>query len=168
MVALVLLIAVDIPVRAWHPTRDRLSPTFSATALDVAASDASSLDHPVVALGDSVVWGYGLPPQDSVVAQLRSQHRPLSNLSFEGGSPANTYFLLRLLIEHGVKPAAVIFNVNSKVFNPNDSAYRRLHPSFERLVEHDFRPQDLRRLDVQAARNVSARIGAFLESVWRL
>ena len=56
------------------------------------------------------------------------------NLSFEGGSPANTYAMLRLLEAKGVRPALVVFNVNQKEFNPADSAYQKLHPSLEALA----------------------------------
>jgi hypothetical protein len=132
-VMIVLLGALDLAVAAWFPHFDRVTDNFSPAYL---AREADALAHEppqVIFLGDSVLWGYKLPAADAAPTLLRRKGLAASNLSFEGGSPANTYAMLRLLLAHGVHPKLVVFNVNQKEFSQADSAYQKLHPSLEAL-----------------------------------
>ena len=167
--ALIVLTVADLVARSWQPGGERLSTGFSPLALIQRIDRARSEQNPIVALGDSVVWGYGVAPSESAVSQLsRVLRRPVVNLSFEGGSPANTYFVLRLLLARGVRPGVVVFNVNDKTFNPDDSAYRRLHPSLERDVAAMLGRSDRQLLALQPPGDFSAHIGAAVERIWRL
>jgi lysophospholipase L1-like esterase len=106
---------------------DNFSPQYLLRTID--AIDGNS----VVYLGDSALWGYDLPATEAAVSLLRERGIAAENLSYEGGSPANTYAVLRLLLA-ARHPKAVVFNVNLKEFNAADSAYRKLYPGVETLV----------------------------------
>jgi len=133
LVLVVLLAALDAAVAAWFPRFDRVSDNFSAAYLEREV-EALAHDPPqAIFLGDSVLWGYRLPAADAAPTLLRRKGMAVNNLSFEGGSPANTYAMLRLLEARGVHPRLVVFNVNQKEFSAADSAYQKLHPSLETL-----------------------------------
>lgn len=129
-VAMIVLALIDIAFRSTFPRSERLNENFSAAYLrrEVAALRSTS---PIVVLGDSALWGYRLPADKAAVTLLRRRGLAVENLSFEGGSPPNTYAMLRILSANGVRPRQVVFNVNQKEFNPADSAYQTLHPSVE-------------------------------------
>jgi len=133
LVMLLLLAGLDRAVAAWFPRFDRVSDNFSPAYLEREV-EALAHDPPqTIFIGDSVLWGYKLPAADAAPTLLRRKGLAASNLSFEGGSPANTYAMLRLLESHGVHPRLVVFNVNQKEFSQADSAYQKLHPSLETL-----------------------------------
>ncbi len=126
--------------------------------------------RPVVVLGDSALWGYRLPAGDAPVYQLaalRSQDAFL-NLSYEGGSVVNSLFALRLALARGVHPAAVIVNINSKEFNPGDSAYKRLLPALERDVSPALTAREHALLTTLPAPALSDRLDAAVARVWAL
>lgn len=129
-----LLAATDVVVRMAFPHAERLSGNFSAAYL--ARELAAIRDDPATAVffGDSALWGYKVDASSTSVSLLRRGGCDCRNVSFEGGSPANTYALLRLLVTAGARPRVVVFNVNQKELNPADSAYRKLHPSVEQLA----------------------------------
>jgi hypothetical protein len=134
LVLFALLALLDLAVVAWFPRFDRVSDNFSAAYL-AREVDALAHDPPkTIFLGDSVLWGYRLPAADAAPTLLERKGLAADNLSFEGGSPANTYAMLRLLEAHGVHPRLVVFNVNQKEFSQADSAYQKLHPSLETLA----------------------------------
>ncbi len=90
LVLVVLLAALDAAVAAWFPRFDRVSDNFSAAYLEREV-EALAHDPPqAIFLGDSVLWGYRLPAADAAPTLLRRKGMAVNNLSFEGGSPANT------------------------------------------------------------------------------
>ena len=113
LVFCVLLAVLDSAVNLWFPRFERLSDNFSTAYLEREAGALAKDPPEIVFLGDSVFWGYRLRPQQSVVSLLDRAGLRSRNLSFEGGSPANTYAMLRLLEAKGVRPALVVFNVNA-------------------------------------------------------
>jgi lysophospholipase L1-like esterase len=132
LTALLSLALVDAVFDRTFPHFARLADNFSPQYLSRAIGDVDGSS--VVYLGDSALWGYGLSSGEAAVTLLRKRGMPAENLSYEGGSPANTYAVLRLLLQAGVRPRAVVFNVNLKEFNEADSAYQKLYPGVERLA----------------------------------
>ena len=129
VVLFALLLCTDALLRAFFPHLERLTGNFSSAYLEREVRTVAADRGAVVFLGDSALWGYHVPSSDAAVSLLRRAGCDCTNLSFEGGSPANTYAMLRVLFAAGAAPRAVVFNVNQKEFNPADSAYRTLHPS---------------------------------------
>ncbi len=142
---------------------------FSAPYLERYVESARS-GAPVIVLGDSSLWGYHLAESDSAVGRL-IKLRPRTdflNLSYEGGSTVNSLFALRLALARGVRPDAVVLNLNSKEFNAEDSAYRRLQPSLERAVSGILTPRDRALLATLPAPSFADRLDALVARVWAL
>lgn len=164
---LLTLALIDVAVRAFFPPLPRLATNFSAAYLDRTIARITPRDD--VVLGDSVLWGYRLPASASAVALLAKRGVPLVNLSFEGGSMANTYALLKLMELRRIRPHAVVFNVNVKEFNAADSAYRTLYPGVERAVWDALSPAQRGRLKpTQTAASFDGRADARLSGIWAL
>jgi len=165
-----LLAALDVAVAAWFPRFDRLSENFSSAYLEREV-DALAKEPPnsaIVVIGDSVLWGYKLAANQSVTAQLRRSGLGTRNLSFEGGSPVNTYALLRLLMARGVRPRAVVFNVNQKEFSSSDSAYQKIHPSLDALAGGLLAPDErLQLLPTVDRGTIEARLDAWISAHWK-
>ena len=165
---MLLLIVLDVVFRAlWHPHPSRLPEQFSAAYLE-GYVDAARGTSPVIVLGDSTLWGYHLDERDAAVAALAAQ-RPRTaflNLTYEGGSIVNSLFALRLALARGIRPSAVVLNLNSKEFNPADSAYKRLQPALERAVSAQFTAQDRSRLSTLPALTLADRLDAMVARVW--
>ena len=142
LVLVVLLSATDLAIGAWFPRFERLSSNFSPAYLDREVRTIARESPAVVCIGDSVLWGYKVAPSESAVSLLRAGGLPSSNLSFEGGSPANMYALLRLMLADGARPGTVVFNVNQKEFSAADSAYQTLHPALDTLAGPLLAPSD--------------------------
>jgi lysophospholipase L1-like esterase len=167
-IAMVLALGlVDFGLRVFWPSDMRLDENFSAPLLTrIIARD--DLQKRIVFLGDSALWGYGLDAQDAVPSLLAAQGFPVENLSYEGGSIANTYAMLRILLAHGVRPRMVVFNVNIKEFSPGDSAYRTLYPAVEQLAWPLLAPAERQRLDHKAKTTLDARLDRRIGGIWML
>ena len=168
----VCLLLVDTLLWAWHPHQTRLAEQFSPARLTRLVDDAHERPTTLAVFGDSVLWGYKVDARDSATAALErtldlADARVL-NLSYEGGSAPNTYFGLRFMLAHGVRPRAVLFNLNSKEFSAGDSAYNRLHPSLERVVEPLFTAADRSGLAHQPPPDLNGRLDRAMARVWRL
>lgn len=167
--ALLCLAALDAALSFWRPFPSRLPEHFSPAYLSDYV-DRIPRDAPIVFLGDSVLWGYGLAPSDAIPAILQSRRglHNVINLSYEGGSSANSYFMLRYLLQRGVEPQLIVLQVNSKESNPSDSAYNRLHPSLERLVRSLLSGGDRAVLQSSLSDDFGARLQRMAERFWRL
>jgi hypothetical protein len=169
-VMLALLVALDLAVSAWFPHFDRVSDNFSAAYLSREVDWLAHEPPTAVFLGDSVLWGYKLPADDAAPTLLRRKGLVAENLSFEGGSPANTYAMLRLLELRGVHPRLVVFNVNQKEFSAADSAYQKLHPSLETLVWNDLTPDERKLLTPTppstTQKPIEVTLDRWVTSVW--
>ena len=165
-----VLLLVDLVFRAlWHPHPTRLPEQFSTAYLN-AYVDAYRSAAPVLVVGDSALWGYELPAADAPVERLADlrPHDTFLNLSYEGGSVVNSLYALRLVLARGVRPAAVIVNLNSKEFNAADSAYKRLLPALERAVTPELDARDRALLTTLPAPTLADRLDALVASVWAL
>ncbi|MBD5606761.1 MAG: hypothetical protein IAI48_16960 [Candidatus Eremiobacteraeota bacterium] len=169
LVCIVALACTDVFVRAAFPTTERLSDNFSSAYLRMVVDRMRDEPRQVVILGDSVLWGYRLRADESAPAVLARAGVANVNLSYEGGSPANTYAMLRYLLARGVRPGIVVFNVNQKTFNAADSAYATLHPSVSALARPFIASSDAALLaPAPSGTTFDARLDRDVASVWRL
>jgi hypothetical protein len=163
----VTLAVADIAVRWTLPRTLRLSENFSAAYLQRAMRE-DQLQQKVVVVGDSALWGYRVKPSEAAISRLSRSSMPVENFAFEGGSPANAYALLRLMLVQGVRPRAVLFNVNLKEFNAADSAYQTLYPGLEQLVWRDLTTEERALLKPTRRATFDAGADATLGSFWAL
>lgn len=168
-VTLVLLAVTDAFVRVWNPGVLRLPEQFSPAFLEKQIAEHLPAARTTVFFGDSVLWGYRIAPNQTAPS-IVGRTVPAWNLSYEGGSPVNSYVLLRHLFERGARPRFVVFNVNQKQFNPANSAYARLQPSVEAIVEPEFDDFDRRTivLDAPKSRDIESSLSTFVSNVWAL
>jgi hypothetical protein len=141
---LATLVLADVLVRLFFPALDRLDPNFS------------------------VLWGYRLRASESAASIIGAGGIPTVNLAFEGGNLPNTYAVLRLMERSGVRPRAVLFNVNLKVFNPADAAYDRLFPAVETSAWPALSAAEQRLLRRTRSDTFEARASASLSRAWAL
>jgi len=163
--AAALLFGVDVVFLAYFPTFPRLADNFSSAYLERQMRQLAGA-HPIVVLGDSVLWGYRVSAAEAAVTRLRSRDPRWVNLAYEGGSSANTYAMLRILGNAGVVPHAVVFNVNLKEFNGEDSAYDKLYPGVERLAWPLLSPAERAKLVPVAPQTFDSRLNAVVEAIW--
>ena len=102
-------------------------------------------------LGDSVLWGYRLAPEQTAVSILAAHGCACTNLAFKSGNPPNDYALARVLRARGVRPRAVVVEVNQKVLNAADPEYRTLHPAVAALANAYLTNADRAALDIPPA-----------------
>lgn len=161
------LLLADVFVRAAFPTLDRLPEDFSSAYL-VRTIAQPQTRQSTVFLGDSGLWGYHVPARDAALSKLRAAGYKVTNLSFEGGSMANTYAMLRLMEVRGDLPRAVVFNVNLKEFNAADSAYQTLYPGLEAAVWPYLNGTDKHLLKKTQKDDANARLDRGLGRYWML
>jgi hypothetical protein len=159
----------DALVRTWFPSQVRLSDNFSSTFVETEIDRLKGRAGTTVFLGDSVLWGYRLRPDETVPALLSSDGMREINLAYEGGSPVNTYAVLKVLLANGVRPQRVVFNVNLKAFNAADSAYSRVHPSIWPLAEPLMPSADTALISPPPSfEGLDARLDRAVARVWKL
>jgi lysophospholipase L1-like esterase len=169
LVLCALLAVLDVAVDRFFPRFERFSDNFSSAYLEREANALAKDPPEVVFVGDSVFWGYRLQPGQSVVSLLGRKGVRERNLSFEGGSPANAYAMLRLLEAKGVRPKLVVFNVNQKEFNASDGAYQKLHPALEALAAPFLTAgEKAELLSTVGGASFEARIDRAISARWRL
>ncbi|HEX5274970.1 MAG TPA: hypothetical protein VFW34_06815 [Candidatus Rubrimentiphilum sp.] len=143
-----LIVIENVTLAGYFPRLSRLTPDFSATYLRRELDALANEPHRIVVLGDSVLWGYGLKPNETAVAILNRHGNCCDNLSFKIGSPPNYYAIALLMKAKHIRPKAVILEVNQRVLNPADAAYSSLHPSIAALATPLLSPGDRRLLHV--------------------
>jgi hypothetical protein len=166
-VTIAILIAVDAIFYLTFPHFTRLRYSFSEAYLAREAS-AIRAERPIVVLGDSVLWGFGVSERESAVGILGSRDAAWRNLAYVGGSPVNTLAMLRFLLHSGVLPREVVFNVNQKQFNVEDSAYQKLYPAVEEAAWTYTPTRERATLESVLQQTPDARIDRALSNVWHL
>ncbi len=167
LVTIALLAALDILFYEAFPHFERLRYSFSAAYL---RREVASLQEkrPIVVLGDSVMWGYGVTERESAVGILNAHDASWHNLAYVGGSPVNTLAMIRFLIASGIHPRGIVFNVNQKQFNVEDSAYQKLYPSVEEVAWR-LTPTSEKAVLVPVLEDTrDARIDRGLSTVWQM
>ena len=112
---------------------ERLVTDFSPAFLSRELRAVSAMPPQVVFLGDSVLWGYRLPPNAVAISLLRARGCACLNLAFKAGSPPNYDAMIRVLLRDRVRPAKVVLEIDQKVFNSVDDSYAKLHPALAEL-----------------------------------
>ncbi|HZO94686.1 MAG TPA: hypothetical protein VFB22_13100 [Candidatus Baltobacteraceae bacterium] len=171
-VSAALLLLTDLLLGAWRPGGLRLPSHFSGDYLRSYALEHAA-GPGLVVLGDSEMWGYGVAAAASPVAQLeRTLGRPVDNLTYEAETPINEDFVLRLLLAHGIRPRAVIVEINSASFNETAVEYDRLNAALaEVALPALLEPFDAGRLDDAQRTHVPTpgeRLDRFVAAHWRL
>jgi hypothetical protein len=145
----------------------RLTTDFSPAYLQRRIRSLAAAPQTTVVFGDSVLWGYRIQPQQNAIALLRARGLRLENLAFKGSSPPNYFALLSTMHAYGVKPAALLVEVNDKVFNPEDDAYHKLNASVAALARPSLAAADLTNLALPPApAGPAAVFDGALKSVW--
>jgi hypothetical protein len=141
-VAVAVFAAENLAVLALFPHLVRVTTDFSASYLERELRADAAGPARTVFLGDSVLWGYRLPPEDAAPALLSARGCACANLAFKSASPANYYGIARLLVAGRVHPSAVVIEINQQVFNPANSSYQTLHPAVAALAWPYFGPAE--------------------------
>jgi hypothetical protein len=165
-VAIGLLFIFDRVFYTTFPHFSRLRYNFSSAYLAREIQDLRG-QAPVIVLGDSVLWGFGIDETQTAAARIRAAHPDWHNLAYAGGSPVNTLAMVRLLLASGVRPRAIVFNVNEKTFNPEDSAYQKLHPAVEELAYRMLTPGERAELIPVLATGRDAKLDRWLARFWQ-
>jgi len=164
LLVLVLLENAVLAARMQH--LPRLATDFSATYLDRELTALAHESPRTVFLGDSVLWGYRVEPEQTAIAQFEARGVRSENLAFKAANPATDYFLLQLLLQRGARPARVVLEINQQVFNPFDQSYRSLHPGILGLARPLLTAADVRRLRVAVENWPQARLESLASRLW--
>ncbi len=130
-----LFVAENVAVRAYFPHLSRVNSDFSAAYLQRELQAMAASPPQAVFLGDSVLWGFRLKPQQIAVSLLAEKGCRCRNLSFKASSPPNYFALTELLLHYGVRPRVVVLEIDQRVLNPANDAYQTLHPAIAELAE---------------------------------
>jgi hypothetical protein len=140
--AIIVIVAQNFALASYFPHLPRFTSDFSSVYLRRELTAAASASGQTIFLGDSVLWGYRVRPDQAMVSVLMSRGCACRNFAFKNGSPPNYYALARLLSASGARPKAVVLEINQKVFNQADAAYRSLHPAVATLAAPFLTPED--------------------------
>ncbi|HEX3467877.1 MAG TPA: hypothetical protein VHT05_07365 [Candidatus Elarobacter sp.] len=171
-VTVLLLVLTDLALGLWHAWPQRLPEHFSSAYLERYATNPGPGENLVV-LGDSELWGYGVATADSPVAQL-ARALPgahVTNLAFEAQTPVNADFVLRYLLSRGVRPRAVVLELNAAAFNQTAAAYDTLNANLAELALPNLvEPFDRDKLDPAQLRppTTADRLDRFVAAHWLL
>jgi len=146
----------------------RVNADFSPTYLDREMRDMAAAPPQAVFLGDSVLWGFALEPEQTAVAMLRARGCDCRNLSFKSSSPPNYYALVRLMERYGVRPKLVVLEVNQAALTRANGAYATLHPALAELAFPLLSEDDRKTLDVQRPSAINAALDRIVSSGWGL
>jgi hypothetical protein len=133
--AIVTVWLQNVLLARFFPQMSRLATEFSPAYFRREVDSLGADPARVVFLGDSIVWGFRLPPEATAVSLLRAGGCACVNLAYKHGSPSNYYALVRILQAYRVRPRAVVVEVNRAGFSPVSSGYRTLAGSVARLAE---------------------------------
>jgi hypothetical protein len=138
VVVIVTTIAVvllqNFVLTAYFPQLPRFVSDFSPAYLQRQIASTAATAGQTVFLGDSVLWGYRLKPDQTMVSILASRGCACRNFAFKNGGPPNYYALTRLMLAAKTHPTAVVLEINQKVFSQLDGGNHSLHPAVETLA----------------------------------
>ena len=163
--AIVLLQNALVPPFLVH--QPRMTTDFSPTYLARKLRSIADTSDAVVFLGDSAIWGYALPPDQTAISILRGRGCDCVNLGFKAGNAANDYGLVRLFQAYGIRPRLVILEVNQRSLNPADQSYKSLHPAIAALAGPLLTPTDREALGQPTpALDLHGRLDDALSRAW--
>jgi hypothetical protein len=168
-VVILLVLAENAFVPAYLMRQPRLTTDFSPAYLRAKLKAIAAQPPAIVFLGDSAIWGYGLPAGETAISLLAARGCPCVNLAFKAGSPANDYALVRLFAEYDVRPKLVVIEINQRPLNHGDDSYNSLHPAIASLAAPLFTAQDRAALNLPTpAPSVATSLDRVLASTWQL
>jgi hypothetical protein len=168
-VAAALALVSDAVFVATFPSAPRLSANFSSAFVALELARLRAQPPETIVLGDSVLWGYDVSATQAVPALLQRSDARVANFTYEGGSPVNTYAMLRTMLARGVRPARVVFNLNQKTFNAADNAYSVVHPASWELARPLVSARDARLVTTPSdAQTPDARLDRAIARIWSL
>ena len=167
-VTLVLIVLENVALAASFPHLARLTTDFSPAYLSREIDAVRTGPPATVFLGDSVLWGYRLPPGDNAVSLLAARGCTCPNFSFKSGSPANDYALTRLFVARRVRPQTVVIEVNQAVLNQADTEYQTLHPAIADLAGPLLTPQEEALLTIPPAPAPLDRIASSISLLYAM
>lgn len=138
---------------AYFPHLARVNTDFSPAYLQRELQLMADSRPQVVFLGDSVLWGFRVKPEQTAIAILGSRGCRCENLSFKASSPPNYYALTRLMARNGVRPQLVVLEIDQRVLNQANSAYATLHPAVAKLAGPLLSPADRKMLAIGVNEN---------------
>ncbi|MBV8284015.1 MAG: hypothetical protein JO175_05145 [Candidatus Eremiobacteraeota bacterium] len=164
---LALIVTENVLAAAYLNRIERFSTDFSSTFLLRRIQALKASGPEVVFMGDSSLWGYGLPPGSNAVAILAAEGCPCANLAFKAGSPPNYYALALLLQAAGYRPKLVVLEINQPAFNPADQGYATLHPGLATVARPLLDRPDWVALGLSTApSSLPAEADRWLSSLW--
>ena len=167
--ALALIWVQNIVVGQAAVRRPRFATDFSPVFLQRELARLASQPRQTLFLGDSVLWGYQLQPDQTAIALLAAQGCACRNLAFKAGTPPNFYAMVRLMQQSGVHPQAVVLEINQRAFNAEDRSYRTLHPALAALAKPLFAAGDWAKLTTPAPEpSLPEPLESALSSSWLL
>jgi hypothetical protein len=166
----VALVALEnLLIASYFPRLERLPEDVSPAYLKREIALIAASPPAVIFLGDSVVWGYRVEPGQTAVSILTRRGCNCRNLALRAGSPPNDYAIVRLLLAAGVRPKAVVLEIDQKSFNASDADYARLLPGIAALATPLFAPADRRLLAPPVESDgIARRSDRALSSLWLL
>jgi hypothetical protein len=168
-VTVAVVAAQNAAIATFFPHLGRLATDFSPAFLQRELDAAAARPPAAVFLGDSVLWGYRLRADETAVAILAARGCACTNLAFKSGNPPNDYALARLFRARGVRPRAVVLEVNQRVLSEADPEYRTLHPAVAALASPYLTSADRGALDLPgAAGGAAAGLDRVLAPLWLL
>jgi HAMP domain-containing protein len=120
----------------------RFTTDFSSTYLQHEVTSLNTQPVRAIFFGDSVLWGFGVPANQTAVSLLKACGESCRNLSFKAGNPANYYAIARIMQANHVRPTVAVIEVNQKVLSSADDFYKTLHPAVAALASQLLDPTD--------------------------
>jgi hypothetical protein len=122
-----LIVALqNLAIAQFFPLQSRFAGNFSPTYLNRYLQRVAALGPQTMFMGDGLLAGFRLRPDQTAVALLSRAGCACRNLAFSHGSPVGYYALALLMQARGVHPKMVVLEINQAEYNPSYYGYRRV------------------------------------------
>jgi len=142
-VTVALVALQNAALDAFFPQLSRVTHDFSPAYLSRYVGQMAAMPPQTIFMGDSIAWGYRLPDDANAVSILKSEGCACLNLAFNLENPTNEYALIRLMQHEGVRPKAIVLQLDQVAFNPQTMEYRALRDQVYEVTKGVLEPEDL-------------------------
>ncbi len=143
LLAVLLLVALqDLAIATLFPLQSRFAGNFSAAYLKRYIEGLADLEPQTMFMGDGLLAGFRLRPQDTAVAILSQEGCACRNLAFSHGGPVDYYALALLLRAGRIHPKTVVLEINQAQYKPSYYGYRRMPGAVGELAWPLLAPAD--------------------------
>ncbi len=167
-IALAAVVLIDVlqnaAIARFFPLQSRLSGDFSPAYLQRHLETIAGLEPQTIFLGDGLLAGFRLRPEETAVAILSADGCACRNLAFKHGSPVDYYALALLMRAYGIHPKKVVIEIDRIAFNPAYFGYRRMPGAVGELAWPLLTPADRAALEAPRT-SVRQRVERVLGSV---